>query len=195
MFNTWASHTVQYIICFLMEKTFKHQTLWKPALFPRISHECNYGLEMLICSGVVLCGAEGVISVHSCWKAWQIDQCKCSRQIWCWWIYPQSFSQCIRADMAATELPLISLLQPRFVFFLASSVSWYCIYVISLCIVLYYEDESVSLSDILYPRSLKNKIFWISHGRSMTYPTLFSVNHFFFWIMLHLVLLVFAQYP
>lgn len=34
-----------------------------------ISHECNYGLEMLICGGAVLRGAEGVISAYSCLKA------------------------------------------------------------------------------------------------------------------------------
>ncbi len=36
------------------------------------SHECNYGLEMLICGGTFLRGAEGVISTHSCLKPWQI---------------------------------------------------------------------------------------------------------------------------
>lgn len=67
---------------------------------------------MLICRGAVLCGAEGVISTYSCLKAWQIDRCLLSRQIWCWWIYPQSFSPCIRADMATAEQSFSSLLSP-----------------------------------------------------------------------------------
>lgn len=79
--------------------------------FSCISHECNYGLEMAICVGAALCGAEGVISTHSCLKAWQIDRCMLPRQIWCWWIYPQPLSPCV---VTITVIPLVHVLKLAF---------------------------------------------------------------------------------